>query len=106
MRRRRSLLRPQPALDDDDPLAGMVNLFDLAIVFAVGLIVALVLLSRQGRLSSVVHTAAAAPELDIREGQQVVHYKAAPEKAKGAGEKIGTAYRLPDGQVVYVPDAP
>ena len=99
---KRARLAHHPVLDDDDPLAGMVNLFDLAIVFAVGLIVALVLLSKQGRLSSVVRPST--PEIDVQENRQVVHYKASPEKAKGPGEKIGTAYRLPDGQIVYVPD--
>ena len=36
----RRRMATHPVLDDDDPLSGMVNLFDLAIVFAVGLAVA------------------------------------------------------------------
>ena len=91
-----------PVLDDDDPLSSMVNLFDLAIVFAVGLIVALAAALRGGQL----RTAEGKPpiELQIPEGQRLVRYRATEEKGKGAGSRIGTTFRLPNGDVVYVPD--
>lgn len=91
-----------PVLDDDDPLAGMVNLFDLAIVFAVGLIVALAAAIREGRLT---HAGLrSAPDLEVQEGSQKIRYRGSQEKAKGEGRRIGTAFRLPSGEVVYVPD--
>jgi hypothetical protein len=97
--RRRSADR---VLDEDDPLAGMVNLFDIAIVFAVGLMVALAAATRSGRLSP--NEGAQAPvEADVREGQTLVRYRATHERSKGPGRLIGTAYRLPSGEVVYVP---
>jgi hypothetical protein len=93
-----------PALDDDDPLAGMVNMFDLAIVFAVGLIVA---------LATAIHERRLAPpgppgpeEIAVADGNRVQRYHASPEKAAGAGRRIGTAYKFPNGEVVYVPDDP
>jgi hypothetical protein len=39
-----------------------------------------------------------------RFGQRLVRYRATDEKGKGAGSRIGTAFRLPNGDVVYVPD--
>jgi len=100
--RRRRGRAPHPVLDDDDPLAGMVNLFDLAIVFAVGLIVALAAAIRDGRLT---HAGLrSAPELEVQEGSRTIKYRGSQEKARGAGHRIGTAFRLPSGEVVYVPD--
>lgn len=91
-----------PILDDDDPLSGMVNLFDIAIVFAVGLIVALVVALRGGHVDRVLQ--ASAPEIDVRKGKRIVRYRATRESAQGEGRRLGTAYRLPGGEVVYVPD--
>lgn len=91
-----------PVLDDDDPLAGMVNLFDLAIVFAVGLIVALAAAIKDGRLT---HAGLrSAPDLEVDEGGKKVRYRGSQDKARGEGRRIGTAFRLPSGDVVYVPD--
>lgn len=99
---RRRARAPHPVLDEDDPLSGMVNLFDLAIVFAVGLIVALAAAIREGRLT---HAGLrSAPELEVQEGSKKVRYRGSQDKARGEGHRIGTAFRLPSGDVVYVPD--
>jgi hypothetical protein len=102
MSRPRRRAAPHPALDDDDPLSGMVNLFDIAIVFAVGLMVALAAAMRGGQLSS----GTAPPEIEVKEGHEVVRYRASQDTAKGTGKQVGAAYRLPSGEVVYVPDEP
>jgi hypothetical protein len=92
-------------LDEDDPLAGMVNLFDIAIVFAVGLMVALAAAMQNGRIETKRQDGSMAPiEADVREGEKLVKYRTTTEQAKGPGRLIGTAYRLPNGEVVYVPD--
>ncbi|MBR4976197.1 MAG: DUF2149 domain-containing protein, partial [Thermoguttaceae bacterium] len=36
-------------------------------------------------------------------GRELKRYKASGESGSGEGELLGRAYRLPDGQVVYVP---
>lgn len=95
---------PHPVLDDDDPLAGMVNLFDLAIVFAVGLIVALVVAGRGRGL--VTAPSPSNVELSVPEGKRLVHYRTSGEKGRGPGSRIGTAYRLPNGEIIYVPETP
>lgn len=89
---------------DDDPAAGLLNLFDVWIAFAVALLLATVsYYSAAG-----VKTASAANKADAAptSGQKIDHYRPTNEKLTGQGERLGTAYRLANGEVVYVPDAP
>lgn len=103
--RRERRRRGDRLLDEDDPLAGMVNLFDIAIVFAVGLMVALAAAMQNGRIETRRQDGSMAPiEADIRDGEKLVKYRTTTEQTKGPGRLIGTAYRLPNGEVVYVPD--
>ena len=39
-----------------------------------------------------------------REGTQIKVQKVGDKKLSGEGERLGTAYRLKNGQVVYVPE--
>jgi hypothetical protein len=89
-----------PVLDDDDPLSGMVNLFDLAIVFAVGLIVALTLAQKSAQTA-----AQQAAKLPTQQSKLPVKMRSTAEKSKGPGQRIGAAYRLDSGEVVYVPES-
>ncbi|TWU35740.1 hypothetical protein Q31b_51750 [Novipirellula aureliae] len=96
-----------------DPLASMANLFDVAMVFAVALMVALVsYLQMPALLSSKDYTVITNPgksdmQIIVKEGQEIKHYEANNEVGSGQGELLGKAYRLPDGRVVYVPsDSP
>ncbi len=78
---------------DDDPLSGMANMFDLWVVFAVALLLALV-----GRAAR-----DGAPSANT---QKLDRFTVGDQRLTGAGERLGTAYRLQSGEVVYVPDAP
>jgi len=40
-----------------------------------------------------------------KELQQIVHYRVSEKKAGGDGERLGVAYRLKTGEVIYVPEA-
>ncbi len=92
-----------------DPLAGMANLFDVAMVFAVALMVALVsYLQLPALLQNQDYTVITNPgqpdmEILVKEGQEIRHYEATEQTGFGQGELLGQAYRLPDGRVVYVP---
>lgn len=114
MRARRSLLR-----DDDgmDPLGFLVNLFDVALVFALALMIALVnhlkmpdLLN--GRDFTMVRDPGTARmEVITRRAGRVTRYAASSAPSTSAGEgrgvRVGTAYRLESGEIIYVPeDAP
>lgn len=100
-------------LDESDgevnPLASMANLFDVAMVFAVALMVALVsFLQVPALLQDKDYTVITNPgqedmEIIVKEGEEIKHYEANDEVGAGQGELLGKAYRLPDGRVVYVP---
>lgn len=95
---------PPSILTDDDPLAGVVNLFDVAIVFAMGLIVALVMAMRNGHYENIAEGASTPSEIEVRRGERLVRYRVSRETARGGGRRLGVAYQLPDGQMVYVPE--
>ena len=91
---------------DDDPAAGLLNLFDVWIAFAVALLLATV--SYYSAAGAKTTSASAANKADAAptSGQKIDHYRPTNEKLTGQGERLGTAYRLANGEVVYVPDAP
>ncbi|MDR1959053.1 MAG: DUF2149 domain-containing protein [Planctomycetaceae bacterium] len=92
-----------------DPMSGLANLFDVAMVFAVAFMVALVsFLQIPGMLQNKDYTVITNPgkpdmEIIVKEGEEIKHYEATDETGAGQGELLGKAYRLPDGRVVYVP---
>lgn len=109
-KRRKSNLLNQ---DDGDPLSVVVNLFDVAMVFAVSLMVAMVLhLNMAEVFGNEDFTIVKNPgqdnmEIITKEGKEINTYKATGEQtdASGAkGKRLGTAYQLEDGRVIYVPD--
>ncbi len=101
-----------PGLSDNDPMSGVANLFDLGLVFIVGLLLALFgayhlqdLLKEDSELTITKETASGEMEVIIKKGKKIEAMKVSKQKAKGKGERLGTAYRLPDGTMVYVPES-
>jgi hypothetical protein len=99
------------AFSDSDPLSGMANLLDLGLVFIVGLIITLFtayhlqdLFSEKGSMTLVKQAADGQMEIITKEGHKIKAVKVTRETAKGRGTRLGVAYRLEDGSMVYVPD--
>lgn len=97
--------------EDDDPLAGMANLFDVAMVFAVALLVALVLsynmpemLDDQSTVTLVKNPGTPDMEIIVKDQNEITVLNMTDQVSGGQGTKMGTAYRLENGQVIYVPD--
>lgn len=97
---------------DDDPLGGMANLFDLAMVFAVALMVALVvrfemvdLLTKED-VTIVKNPGKDDMEIIIKKGDEIEKYRAADASGEGKGRRVGIAYQLDDGRIIYVPEKP
>ena len=97
--------------DDDDPLAGIANLFDVSVAFIVALLIALFGLFSAGRLldpSSAVTIVQQSSDGQLqiirKEGTKISVQRVTDRSMSGEGTRLGTAYRLPDGQVVYVPE--
>ncbi|MCD4812449.1 DUF2149 domain-containing protein [bacterium] len=95
---------------DSDPLEGMANLFDLAMIFAVALMVAMVTffkvpeLLRQEEFTMIKNAGKENMEIIVKKGKQITSYKGSQESGEGKGRKIGIAYELEDGQIIYVPE--
>ncbi|MFT3721782.1 DUF2149 domain-containing protein [Pseudorhodoferax sp.] len=117
MSRRRSLLRGGLGADSDDmdPMGFLINLFDVALVFALALMIALVSNLRIADMLTAkdftVVKNPGQPDMEIitREGGKVSRYVAGQAPADGGsarqGQRVGTAYRLDSGEIIYVPDA-
>ncbi len=98
--------------EDEDPLAGIANLFDVSVAFIVALLIALFGLFSAGRLldpSSEVTIVQQSSTGDLqiiqKKGTEITVQKVTDRSLSGSGTRLGTAYRLANGQVVYVPDA-
>ncbi len=95
---------------EDDPLSSVANLFDVAMVFAVALLLAMVshfhledLLQSQD-VTILKNPGTSKMEVIRRKGKVIEHSRISQNSIQGEGERLGTAYRLKTGQVVYVPE--
>ncbi|MEM9879195.1 MAG: DUF2149 domain-containing protein [Pseudomonadota bacterium] len=106
-------LKLPPATEvQEDPLSGVANLFDVSIVFIVGLMVSLFsvynfddLINPDTRMTMVKTTADGQQEIIVKQGTKMTAYKVTGETGSGDGERLGTAYRLANGEIIYVPDS-
>jgi hypothetical protein len=106
-------LLPPDDVAEEDPLAGVANLFDVSVVFIVGLMITLFSVYRMGDLvdphsevTMVKTNAQGEREIIIKKGTEITAYRVSGATATGDGERLGTAYRLSNGQIIYVPEGP
>jgi hypothetical protein len=95
----------------DDPMNGLSNLFDTAIVFALGFLLALVasysiqeMLDPQSTMTMVKNPGDPNMQIIIKDMDKIQVLNMTGKIAGGQGTKMGTAYLLESGQVVYVPE--
>ena len=90
-----------------DPLDGLVNLFDLGIVLSVAfLLAALSSLHLSGAITSHGLHATTPKQIKLRPGQTVAPLPTPGQRTIGRGRQTGVVYRLSNGQLVYVQNAP
>lgn len=99
--------------DDNDPMSVVSNLFDVAMVFAVALMVALVTrYNMTEMLSADDFTVVKNPgkenmEIISKEGNRINRYTPSEDqntKTGTRGKKVGIAYELENGEIIYVPE--
>jgi hypothetical protein len=98
--------------EDQDPLSGLVNLFDIALVFSVALMAALITYLELGELLfSPEFTLVKNPgkddmEIVVKDGEKITTYQAEEARAQSGtkGQRVCTAYKLESGDIIYVPD--
>ncbi|HWD74826.1 MAG TPA: DUF2149 domain-containing protein [Solirubrobacteraceae bacterium] len=90
-----------------DPLDGLVNLFDLGIVLSVAfLLAALSSLHLNGAITRHGLRATTARVIAIQPGQTVAPLPKPGQRTIGRGTQAGVVYRLANGELVYVQNAP
>jgi len=104
-------LSPPEEMPEEDPLAGIANLFDVSVVFIVGLMITLFSIYRMGDLvdaqsevTLVKTNAQGEREIITKKGTEIKAYKVTDKAMSGNGERLGVAYRLANGQIIYVPE--
>ena len=107
---KRNLLRKE---EDSDPMSVVSNLFDVAMVFAVALMVALVTrynmteMFSQEDFTMVKNPGKENMEIITKEGQKINRYIPSEDqdaKSGKKGRKVGIAYELDNGEIIYVPE--
>lgn len=96
---------------DEDPLAGIANLFDVSVAFIVALLIALFtllssaeLLNPDSTVTLVKQNADGSMDIISKDRESVKVTRVTAETMSGEGERLGVAYRLPSGEMVYVPE--
>ena len=106
---KRNLLKKE---EDNDPISAVSNLFDVAMVFAVALMVALVTrYNMTEMLSTEDFTMVKNPgkenmEIITKEGEKNNRYTPSEDQNQSGkrGKKVGIAYELENGEIIYVPE--
>lgn len=107
---RRRLLRKA---EENDPMSVVSNLFDVAMVFAVALMVALVTrynmteMFSQEDFTMVKNPGKENMEIITKEGEKINRYTPSEDQSNASGTKgkrVGIAYELENGEIIYVPE--
>lgn len=94
----------------EDPISGVANLFDVSVVFIVSMMIALFMaynmLDLMDPKSEVTITKKTAGGIEVitKKGKEIKVRKVTDKRLSGEGERLGTAYQLKDGKVIYVPE--
>lgn len=93
-------------------MSAVGNLFDVAMVFAVALMVALVtrydmteMISKED-FTMVKNPGKENMEIITKEGEKINRYTPSDDQSKqgNRGKKVGIAYQLENGEIIYVPE--
>lgn len=95
----------------EDPISGVANLFDAGVVFIVCMMIALFMaynmldmLNPESEMTITKKTADGRIEIITKKGKEIKVRKVTDRRLSGEGIRLGTAYQLKDGRVIYVPE--
>lgn len=93
----------------EDPILSVVNLIDIFLVVIAALLLGMAsnplfqALMRQD-VTVVVDAGQPSMEMIVKKGEEIERFKSSGQTGQGEGVKAGVAYRLQDGNVIYVPE--
>lgn len=95
----------------EDPISGVANLFDVSVVFIVSMMIALFMaynmldmMDPKSEMTITKKSADGKIEILTKKGKEIKVQKVTDKHLSGEGERLGTAYKLKDGKVIYVPE--
>ncbi|TWU15291.1 DUF2149 domain-containing protein [Allorhodopirellula heiligendammensis] len=93
--------------EDTDPMLSSINLVD---VFLVAMAMLMIGLMRHpmtemmhGDFTLIRNEGESSMEIVVREGETLTRFQSTGSSSEGTGTAAGTAYRMKDGSMVYVP---
>ena len=99
-------------MGESDPLTGVANLFDIGVVFIVGLLTTFFtsyhlddLLKKDSEFILMKKDKKNGQfEMITKKNNRIEARRLTKENREGQGQRLGVAYQLEDGAMVYVPD--
>ncbi|MDR2611707.1 MAG: DUF2149 domain-containing protein [Deltaproteobacteria bacterium] len=111
MMRRRGLGAGAALPEADDPMLAVINLIDIFLVFIVAVLISFLsamglqdLLDKDSEVSVVKRSADGEMTLITKKASRIEAVKITASEAEGKGVRLGVAYQLEDGTMVYLPD--
>jgi len=99
-------------LDEDEssnPALSVINLVDVFLVLVAALLIAIAQNPLNPFLDEKVTVIknAGQPDMEvlIKDGKKIERYKSSGKIGAGEGVKAGTAYKMDDGSIVYIPES-
>jgi hypothetical protein len=97
--------------DDQNPMSGVINIFDVALVLVMALMVVIAMSPHMPDIVNVAKNSTVVKNPGSKDMQIIVKEEGKPIEVLnmtdniggGTGEVLGTAYKLADGRVIYVP---
>ncbi|MCL7462914.1 DUF2149 domain-containing protein [Pseudomonas sp. NW5] len=95
--------------EDDDPIISVVNLVDLFLVIIAVLLIIVMSnplnpFTQAEEVIVIKNPGQPNMEMLVQEGKELKQFKSTGSMGEGQGSKAGTAYRLDDGSMIYVPE--
>lgn len=99
-------------LDEDEelnPILSTVNLVDVFLVVIAALLIAIAQnplnpLASSDDVTVIKNEGKENMEVIVKKGKEITHYKSSGNIGGGQGLRAGTAYKMEDGSMIYVPE--
>lgn len=95
-------------MDADDPILSLVNLIDVFLVIIAALLLAVANTPlnafNQDKVTIIRNPGQENMEIVIKNGGKIERYQGRGGNGEGQGVKAGSAYRMEDGSLIYVPE--
>jgi hypothetical protein len=95
----------------DDPMSAVANLVDIFLVFIVALLLSFLsayhledLLNKESEITVLKETPEGEMTVITKKGTEIQAVKTTRSQAEGRGTRLGVAYQLEDGSMIYLPD--